>query len=152
MIYFVRNPQTGLIKIGVTINLQTRMLQLRSAYRDLELLGIMGGSFEEKTRLHERFARQRIRRTDWFRVCDELLAYIDTYTHLNIPSESAFAPSIDTPISVSLEVRALLDVYIANLQACENRDDIGYSEAIFKLFETHLPQYCQQVQQMPKLS
>lgn len=145
MIYFVRNAETGLIKIGVTINLQTRLLQLRSVYRDLELLGIMSGTFEEKTRLHERFARQRIRRTDWFRTSDNLLQYIEDTTHLDIPGDNTLAPSIDKPISLSPEVRALLDLYIADLQDQENREGISYNQGLKHLFETHLPQYCQQV-------
>lgn len=76
VVYFIRSPMTGLIKIGTTRRLQTRLGDLcRAAGHDVELLASMPGSVEEEYALHQRFAKHR-ERGEWFRASEELAALI----------------------------------------------------------------------------
>jgi len=90
MIYFLRSPETGLIKIGTTRDYHTRLSHLIMEYGDLELLGLMDGSYEEETALHHQFAEVRQGRSEWFEKCPELMAYIADGTHLNLPPKWMF--------------------------------------------------------------
>lgn len=80
MIYFVQ-PEGGPIKIGYTLN----DLRKRMAYYQPQIglpffvLGTMEGVKEEESRLHQRFARLRLR-GDWFRPEPELLDFIAAET------------------------------------------------------------------------
>jgi hypothetical protein len=50
MIYFLQHTGDRSIKIGTTVNLRTRLAQLREEYGDeLALLGIMDGTREDTT-------------------------------------------------------------------------------------------------------
>lgn len=61
MIYFVQAIDGGPIKIGTTGRLSTRLKQLGIEFgKDLRLLAVMDGSFEEEKSLHKRFAHLRI--------------------------------------------------------------------------------------------
>lgn len=129
--------------MGVTINVPLRLIQLRSEYPDLEVLGVMAGSFSEKTRLHQRFPKQRIRRTDWFRDCDELRAFIQDNATLNWQDDSPLTAQIDIPLSLSPGVRTLLERYLTDLQREHGNDSLTHSDALQHIFEQHLPHYIQ---------
>lgn len=76
MIYFVKSPD-GLVKIGTTGCLPSRLKQL--AYKhgvEIEVLGVMDGSYPEERALHKRFADLLAKGKEWFRPGDELLAFI----------------------------------------------------------------------------
>jgi len=72
LVYFVRNGTR--IKIGWTTNLKVRLTAL-SLPRDAVALTIPGGPSEEDW-LHEKFAKARVGRTEWFEVVPELEAFI----------------------------------------------------------------------------
>lgn len=88
MLYFLKHPETGLIKIGTTVSYKSRLSDLIRQYGDLELLGIMTGSYEDEKRLHEQFAHLRSHELDgreWFKPEKELLSYINKHTSMNLP-------------------------------------------------------------------
>lgn len=91
-VYFLRNPQNGLIKIGTTVNLYSRWSYLQKEQgTELELLGVLDGSLPEEQALHQRFASSRVKRgargwrLEWFRDTPELREYIRQNTHLDTP-------------------------------------------------------------------
>ncbi len=79
MIYFVR-AGNGLIKIGTTSNIKTRLCTLGSTLKgQLALLATMPGSFAEEHEIHERFDHLRIRGSgnpELFRPESDLLDFI----------------------------------------------------------------------------
>jgi DNA-binding Xre family transcriptional regulator len=89
MIYFLRHTKTGLIKIGVTYDLDARLHTLRAAYGDLELLGLLAGFEEEENELHIQFKDANVRSTlkgrEWFEPTKELMSYIGKYTSMQKP-------------------------------------------------------------------
>lgn len=76
-VYFVRQGLDGLIKIGVAINVRTRVSSLQTANPTrLHYLGaVLGAGKAEETALHLRFAGLR-EHGEWFRPGAELLAFI----------------------------------------------------------------------------
>lgn len=143
MIYFVFNPDTYLVKIGVTINLAKRMTSLASDYPRIELLGVMSGSFAEKTALHEQFARNRIRRTDWFRDGEPLRQYIAENCTLPDYAAEHFATLVDQPISLTPYARTMLDLWMR-----DHEQEGSYGAAIVQLLEELMPQYAEQARHL----
>lgn len=143
MIYFAYNADTKLVKIGVTINLPQRMTQLTSDYPRIELLGVMSGSFTEKTNLHDRFAQNRIRRTDWFRDGDSLREYIAR----NCTQPDYLSPHlvsmVDKPVSLTPYVRLMLDLWMQDQQ-----QELPYCEVIERIFEEHMPEIAQRAREI----
>lgn len=92
MIYFLQHLEDHFIKIGTTVNLRTRLAQLREEYGEqLQLLGVMDGTRDTERRLHLQFDHLR-RFSEWFRPGPELLAYIDTHARpfpMTTPSRKA---------------------------------------------------------------
>jgi hypothetical protein len=85
MIYFVRSPRGGPIKIGTTIRLADRLPALnRGRFGPVEVLAIMDGGYDEEAALHRKFRYWRCEDsfsegdTEWFTPCDKLLALIET--------------------------------------------------------------------------
>src|ERR1700744_4061844 len=78
MVYFLRRND-GVIKIGHSINPETRRKQLESAWRcDLELVVAIPGGRDAEQEIHEQFDASRIDpRQEWFEPSAELVAYID---------------------------------------------------------------------------
>jgi hypothetical protein len=89
VIYFLRHTKTGLIKIGTTNNLDTRMYFLRKQYGELELLGLIAGYENEENELHTQFRELNVRRAltgrEWFKPAKELIAYIEKYASMERP-------------------------------------------------------------------
>jgi mRNA-degrading endonuclease HigB of HigAB toxin-antitoxin module len=79
MIYFIRGKQSGNIKIGYSIHPSQRKANLQTAhYEDLEFVGIMDGSFEDESKLKERFVKFNIR-GEWYRPVKEILDFIEQH-------------------------------------------------------------------------
>ena len=80
MIYFVKHPVCGYIKIGSSDDFATRYVTLETQYGMLDVLGVMPGSLTDEYRLHRKFRAANIRGVlsgiEWFRPVPELLAYI----------------------------------------------------------------------------
>lgn len=92
LVYFLHNPQTGLIKIGTTVNYYARLNELQGQQEtELNLLGLMEGDIVIETALHLRFARFRLPRKvsggqpEWFLDMPEIREYISQNTHHNVP-------------------------------------------------------------------
>ena len=89
MIYFLRHPETGLIKIGKTKDKNMRLSQLQAQYGDLELLGLMAGYTDMERELHMQFShlndRDVLGGREWFRPDSELTRFINKETSLNLP-------------------------------------------------------------------
>ena len=86
MIYFLRR-RDAFIKIGTTENFHLRLSQLIAEHGDLELLGLMNGSYDVEQRLHEQFREHRQGRTEWFAPCQELLTFIERNSHRVVPEK-----------------------------------------------------------------
>lgn len=143
MIYFAYNADTQLVKIGVTINLPQRMTQLVSDYPRIELLGVMSGSFSEKTSLHDRFAQNRIRRTDWFRDCDNLREYIALHCTQPDYLSPHLAAMVDKPVSLTPYTRLMLDLWMQ-----EQQQDLHYCDVIEQIFEEFMPELSQRAREI----
>jgi Meiotically up-regulated gene 113 len=88
VIYFAQLP-TGLIKIGATIDLKTRLAALSSDYgAELTLLAAMSGDRSTKYEIHKRFADLRIDRTDLFEPGPALMEFIGGLTRECLTSKS----------------------------------------------------------------
>lgn len=66
IIYFLRR-EDGMIKIGVTGRYRSRLSSLQAQHGKLQLLLAYAGTRREEREAHTRFARERIRRSEWFR-------------------------------------------------------------------------------------
>jgi hypothetical protein len=86
-VYFIRDLETGLIKIGCSQDVQKRLLQVHyEISHPLELLGYIPGSHTIEQRLHQRFSRQRRNglkpsgaghtRWEWFEPSPEMMEYL----------------------------------------------------------------------------
>jgi hypothetical protein len=76
MIYFIRNIETGEIKIGVGVRPRSRLKQLQTgSSATLELMGAIPGGIWEERELHRKWQRYRVR-GEWFEPNAELLSEI----------------------------------------------------------------------------
>jgi hypothetical protein len=77
MIYFIRRPDGGPIKIGTTIRLTERLKQLIAEHGPgLEVLAVAEGSYDRERELHRRFSHLRHGRTEQFEPGDDLVGFI----------------------------------------------------------------------------
>lgn len=111
MIYFLRHPETGLIKIGKTKNYHQRLSQLIAEHGDLELLGIMQGYTDKECELHEQFSSLNVRGdlkgVEWFESEQSLLGYIDDNSSMNIPKPDG-QPMVN--VQIAEDVREMLGI------------------------------------------
>jgi hypothetical protein len=75
VIYFLRDPQSGLVKIGTSIRLSDRLLGLQAKKLRLKLLGVAEGGKKEERAIHNRFAYHRVK-GEWFKPSRALFRYI----------------------------------------------------------------------------
>lgn len=84
MIYFLRRPEGGPIKIGSTINLTKRLENHRSVMgSDFVVLGVMPGNTKEEKSLHRQFWELKVRsdtQLEWFEPRQALLDFIRTHS------------------------------------------------------------------------
>ncbi len=76
MIYFAQRKSGGPIKIGTSVQLAQRIITLRREHgADLEVLGVVTGSYKEESALHERFDHLHHEK-EWFHPGEDLLVFI----------------------------------------------------------------------------
>ncbi len=99
MIYFIRRPSDGLIKIGFTDNPHTRFSALRQKHgRDIVLLGLIEGDYNTEQEMHTRFGQYRVDPiAEWFTPSQEMLDFIDDNTHLEIPKDKSARLAVEFP-------------------------------------------------------
>lgn len=77
MIYFAQAVGGGPIKIGCSVDVDTRIRALEHHYKQpLVLLATMPGGRDEERMIHEKFAEHRLRRTEQFRPAAEIMEFI----------------------------------------------------------------------------
>lgn len=77
VVYFVRDRQSDLIKIGSSCNERKRLRSLQTAHGgQLWLMATCPGGRAREYQLHCRFAASRVR-GEWFRASPDLLAFIE---------------------------------------------------------------------------
>jgi hypothetical protein len=77
VIYFVQRQAEGDIKIGTTICLTERLVQIETAVgAPVEVLAVMEGSFSVEKQLHDRFAHLN-REGEWFLASADLIEFIN---------------------------------------------------------------------------
>lgn len=80
MIYFIRRPDGGRIKIGNTLRLSARLRELTAEHGPgLEVMAVTDGSFDRERALHGRFAGLRVDgngQREWFEPGDDLVDFI----------------------------------------------------------------------------
>ncbi len=134
MIYFFRRKIDGAVKIGVTIDYHKRVRQLTLKHGELELLGLMDGSYKVEQALHKQFAEYRSneQEREWFKDVPALREYIQTHACLNIPS-NAFGQ-----VRVSATTQRMIRQYAGILQR-QSGKRITDDDALRDLFERFLP-------------
>jgi len=126
-VYFAQRRSGGLIKIGWSTGVHSRMIALRT-----RLLGSMPGRRKEELAVHERFKHLRAK-GEWFRPDAELLEFIRTKAQQHEPENDG----TQSPIRMSESLKERIREY--RQQVKDNRGfEISYSEAIRSLIERGL--------------
>lgn len=77
MIYAMQSLDGGVVKIGMTSDVDRRRVQLERTYgTPLALLAVFPGGREEEARIHGQFAHLRIGRTEQFRPAPDLMEFL----------------------------------------------------------------------------
>jgi len=77
VVYFIEGP-IG-IKIGFSGDLRARFHSLKLEYGDdLKILGVIEGDEALEAELHERFAKYRVGKKEWFAKHSEIYTYVQT--------------------------------------------------------------------------
>lgn len=139
MIYFLRSPQTGYVKIGLTENYHLRLSQLIAQHGDLELLGLMEGSRDKEKALHKRFATDQVKGKgrEWFRPSAKLSELIEAEAHLNIPPRPM--PVKQYHIRLSERTRRAI-IVLGGMMGAETGRKYSGDEVIWALFEKLYPE------------
>lgn len=94
-VYFLREEESGPIKIGMAVDVEARISQLQGGnHRKLTLVGlIMNATPDAERRIHKSFKHHRIR-GEWFHPGEDLLQFINELTlnncYTNSPSLGEF--------------------------------------------------------------
>jgi hypothetical protein len=92
MVYFLKNPKSGLIKIGWSSFVPTRVLHLKSMYgHHLILLKCIEGDRKTERRLHKRFRKSRVF-SEWFKESRRLSHFIKTSKRAHQYYEAYYLP------------------------------------------------------------
>jgi len=76
LIYFLKNPETGLVKIGYSARHTTRIREITNSEGvQLVGIGVLAGDLSSEKELHRRFAHLRCH-GEWFRYENDLEAFI----------------------------------------------------------------------------
>lgn len=79
-VYFFRAGKNDPIKIGVTINVRSRLIGMQShCWEKLEVLGVMPGTYLDEIALHKKFIKSRIM-CEWFHPTKDILRFIKENT------------------------------------------------------------------------
>ena len=76
LIYYIRRESDGLIKIGTSRNLASRLGTHKRDHGPLQLMAVEGGSHKQENALHRQFAELRAEGREWFRPGLPLLEHI----------------------------------------------------------------------------
>lgn len=92
-VYFItrRNDPDGLVKIGVSSNVERRVYSMTTANPEgFDILATVDGGKETEAYLHERFADDRIIR-EWFKPSDALMKLVAEIERIGVLAFPAFA-------------------------------------------------------------
>lgn len=147
MIYFLKHPETGLIKIGTTEDYHLRLYQLEREYGKLELLGLMDGGNETESELHERFRYLKPKdhhpAREWFRMDNALLEYMRFYAIADVP------PIQKRELNIRPETLKLVRMYAGELQM-DTGDNISDNDAIYELFKLYRADLIKKLRDKPR--
>lgn len=86
-IYLAKDGLNGAIKIGITKNVDSRMLQLKTANASISILHIFEGMRSDEKALHEKFTKMGKRiGGEWFSLDDNDISFIQTYFDSKTPA------------------------------------------------------------------
>lgn len=75
-VYFIREPNSGAVKIGISVKPRMRMAELQCAHAfELELLAYAKGDIAAERALHDEFAADRLK-GEWFKGSERLMKRI----------------------------------------------------------------------------
>jgi len=98
-VYFLRCASTGLVKIGTSRNVASRLSQIQSdSPGKIALVGLEPGGVERERALHAHFAADR-ERGEWFRESSALSAYIATLPPIEAKAKRERAAFKGCPLS-----------------------------------------------------
>ncbi len=86
VIYFVQRHSDDAIKIGYSEFIKNRLMQLKSNYGDLVVLGVMRGHQKREGEIHKMFSADCIR-GEWFNPSREIIDFITANTISYVPPE-----------------------------------------------------------------
>jgi hypothetical protein len=77
-VYFIQDSGSGLIKIGYSTNVNSRLQAIQQGMpTEVKLLKYIHGDKELESELHERFSESR-QRGEWFKPTNELLEFVES--------------------------------------------------------------------------
>jgi hypothetical protein len=86
VVYALRTPD-GLIKVGCTTDLDTRLRWFRCHVAEPELLCFLAGGFDLEASLHDRFAASRAHGREWYHPTPEVMEWVNaTRDSLGLPT------------------------------------------------------------------
>jgi hypothetical protein len=78
LVYFIKDPQTNLVKIGYSKNVLTRLEELRYQHgKNLSILFLRSGNRREEKRMHQVFAASRVH-GEWFSFDPAMVDYAES--------------------------------------------------------------------------
>lgn len=105
-VYFIKNPETGLIKIGTAKNVFARVFSLMSQHKTgLRILGLIDGDVRQEKKLHRRFADYN-NYDEWFNPSEAILNFIDQNCNTTYSTKKGVRPK-SIEISVKSNVPEL---------------------------------------------
>lgn len=115
MVYFLQRGD-GCVKIGYTSKLSQRWTMLEQQHGSLRLLGLRQGGREAEADLHERFARWRLRPTEFFRPAMRLLRYVAGCRYQ--PTDSRHGRKVGNAVPPSIRELAMAPVLFQTHRRC----------------------------------
>jgi len=135
MVYFVKNPKNGLIKIGWSRFVPARIRTLRREYGDdLRLLKCIEGDHKIERRLHKRFRKSCVR-SEWFRESKRLRQFIksskiafENYVACYVPMPAEVADFLRDLAAreyrtTSAQVQVILEQWLASFP-CKGKEGV----------------------------
>jgi uncharacterized protein YozE (UPF0346 family) len=79
LVYFIHSPQTNMVKIGTTRNLDARLRSIRtSSATQIEILHTLEGNCKIEKSIHRKYTRHKSH-GEWFHLDGELLDFLSDY-------------------------------------------------------------------------
>jgi hypothetical protein len=103
LVYYLLAPSAGMVKIGTTTGLRSRLRSLATGSpEELVLLRVTTGGAAAEARAHARWAHLR-RRLEWFAATPELLAFVRALPDARLAPRDRPSPAGDRGASPSGE-------------------------------------------------